>query len=178
MCPPTCVVRGDLSRDMNCPITQAHCMFPLLTFSWAYELGQLSLSWLGSGNILFQILINSFYKNQRHSWEEILSFSCSRKRDLPAIHYSGPYITKYSLWNKWRNTHMSSSNTHMSISNTHMSSSNTHMSSSNTHMSSSNTHMSSSNTHMFLISILQTWLRNRTNKTASFMWLSKGTKNF
>ena len=42
-----CVVRGDLSWDINCPIPPAHCMLGLLTCSEAYEFGQLGtgLSW-------------------------------------------------------------------------------------------------------------------------------------
>ena len=36
-----CVVRGDLSWDINCPIPPAHCMLCLLACSEAYEFGQL-----------------------------------------------------------------------------------------------------------------------------------------
>ena len=41
------VVRGDLSREINCPIPPDHCMLGLLACSEAYEFGQLGtgLSW-------------------------------------------------------------------------------------------------------------------------------------
>ena len=41
------VVRGDLSWDINCQISPAHCMLGLLACSEAYEFGQLGtgLSW-------------------------------------------------------------------------------------------------------------------------------------
>ena len=42
-----CVVRGDLSWDINCPLPPARCMLGLLACSDAYEFGQLGtgLSW-------------------------------------------------------------------------------------------------------------------------------------
>ena len=42
----------------------------------------------GSGNILFQRRMNSVFRKKRHPWEEILSYSHSRKRDLPITHFS------------------------------------------------------------------------------------------
>ena len=44
---PVRLVRGDLSWDINCSITPAHCILGLLAFSEEYEFGQLGtmLSW-------------------------------------------------------------------------------------------------------------------------------------
>ena len=49
---------------MNCPIPPAHSIMGLLVCSVAYEFGQWALGSPGSGNMLLQMGMSSFFKKK------------------------------------------------------------------------------------------------------------------